>query len=194
MKVYYNENDPYPARWLVNLIEAGLLPDGDVDTRSIQDVQPEDLKGYAQCHFFAGIGIWPLALKNLNVDTSLPIWTGSCPCQPFSSAGKRKGKDDERHLAPDFTRLIEACEPAIVFGEQVEGKAGFAWLDDLFDDLENKNYTTAAASLCAAGAGSPHIRQRLYWVAYAMHKRLPRRQAMSSRRSKRWSASLVCQR
>jgi DNA (cytosine-5)-methyltransferase 1 len=53
---YYNENDPYAAAWLRNLMAAGEIPAGDVDERSIKDVQPDDLNGYIQCHFFAGIG------------------------------------------------------------------------------------------------------------------------------------------
>ena len=58
---YYNEFDPKAAAWLRQLILDKLIPDGLVDTRSIADVQPSDLAGYTQCHFFAGIGGWPLA-------------------------------------------------------------------------------------------------------------------------------------
>lgn len=64
MRHYYNEFDPKAAAWLRELIRAGLIPDGHVDTRSIAEVQPGDLAGFVQCHFFAGIGGWPLALMN----------------------------------------------------------------------------------------------------------------------------------
>ena len=87
---YYNENDPYAAQWLRNLMAAGHIPEGCVDTRSILDVQPEDLAVFTQCHFFAGIGGWPLALRLAGWPVDKPVWTGSCPCQPFSVAGKRK--------------------------------------------------------------------------------------------------------
>src|SRR5512139_791292 len=127
MKVYYNEWDDYPAQWLRNLIAAGHLPPGDVDTRSITEVTPDDLTGYDQCHFFAGIGGWPLALLLAGWDG--PVWTGSCPCQPFSAAGAQRGSEDERHLWPAFFDLIRVCRPATVFGEQVAGGAGFAWWD-----------------------------------------------------------------
>ena len=93
------------------------------------------------------------------------MWTGSCPCQPFSVAGKGKGTDDERHLWPALFRLIRECRPSIVFGEQVTSKAGREWFAGVRADLEGVGYGAAAADLCAAGVGAPHIRQRLYWVA-----------------------------
>ena len=88
---YYNEFDPYAAQWLRNLIAAGHLPAGEVDERSIVDVQPNDLDGYRQCHFFAGIGGWSLAARLAGWPDDRELWTGSCPCQPFSAAGKGLG-------------------------------------------------------------------------------------------------------
>ena len=167
MPAYYNEIDPYAAQWLRNLIAAGHIAPGDVDERSITDVRPDDLRGYEQCHFFAGIGGWSLALRVAGWPDARPVWTGSCPCQPFSAAGKQRGSDDERHLWPTFFDLIRERRPASVFGEQVAGAAGLAWLDHVCADLEGAGYAAAAADLCAAGVGAPHIRQRLYWVAHA---------------------------
>jgi DNA (cytosine-5)-methyltransferase 1 len=164
---YYNEWDPYAAAWLRNLIAAGLLPDGDVDERSITDVQPSDLEGYTQCHFFAGIGGWPRALELAGWPADAPVWTGSCPCQPFSTAGKHGGTDDARHLWPEFQRLIAVCQPPIVFGEQVASLAGRGWLAGVRVDLEAMDYAVGAADLCAASVGAPHIRSRLWWVADA---------------------------
>ena len=63
MSVYYNDADPVACSWLRELISAGRLPDGEVDGRSILDVEPTDLRGFSQCHFFAGIGGWPYALR-----------------------------------------------------------------------------------------------------------------------------------
>ena len=171
MRVYYNEFDPYAAQWLRNLIGAGLIPAGDVDERSIREVQPEDLRGYAQCHFFAGIAGWSLALELAGWPATRHVWTGSCPCQPFSAAGKRKGSDDPRHLWPDFLRLITARNPPTVFGEQVASKDGRVWLAGVRTDLEALAYDFGAADLCAAGVGAPHIRQRLFWVADATGSR-----------------------
>ena len=165
---YYNENDTQLVAWLRNLIKAGLLPEGDVDDRSIADVKGTDLAGYTQCHFFAGIGGWPLALDLAGWPTTRPVWTGSCPCQPFSNAGRQGGTDDPRHLWPQLQRLIDECNPSVVFGEQVASKAGRAWLSGVRADLETLAYGVGASDLCGASIGSPHIRQRLYWVADAI--------------------------
>jgi DNA (cytosine-5)-methyltransferase 1 len=164
---YYNEHDAYAAAWLRNLIAAGLIAPGDVDARSICDVQASDLAGYDQRHFFAGIGGWSYALRLAGWPDERPVWTGSCPCQPFSVAGKRKGAADSRHLWPEFLRLIDERRPTIVFGEQVASKDGRAWLAGVRADLEALAYGVGAADLSAAGVGAPHIRQRLWWVAYA---------------------------
>lgn len=165
MSVYYNEFDPQMAAWLRELISRGLLPDGVVDERSIWDVKPYDLRGFTQCHFFAGIGGWPAALKWLvGWPDDRPVWTGSAPCQPFSGAGKGLGFADERHAWPAFYHLIGECRPERVYGEQVANRLD--WLDLVSGDLEAAGYATWAVDLCAAGCGSPHIRQRLFWTAY----------------------------
>ena len=164
MAAYYNEFEPYAAEWLRNLIKKGLIADGEVDGRSIVDVRADDLRGFVQCHFFAGIGVWSHALRLAGWPDDRPVWTGSCPCQPFSAAGKGKGFEDERHLWPVFHRLIAECRPPVVFGEQVASKDGLNWLDTVQSDLEASGYAVGAADLCAAGIGAPHIRQRLWFV------------------------------
>ena len=164
--VYYNEIDPFAAAWLRNLMADGHIPEGEVDERSIKDVKPDDITAFDQCHFFAGIGGWSVAL-DLAGWGERPVWTGSCPCQPFSSAGKARGAGDERHLWPAFHALIAECRPPTIFGEQVESPLGRTWLAAVRLDLEDLGYACGAADLCAAGAGAPHIRQRLYWMADA---------------------------
>lgn len=165
MAAYYNENDPYAAQWLRNLIEAKLIPAGHVDERDIRDVRAGDIVGYTQCHFFAGLGGWPQALALAGWPPERPVWTGSCPCQPFSAAGKRQGFDDERHLWPVWFKLIRKCRPATVFGEQVASAK--LWLDHVRSDLERIGYAFGAAVLPACAVGAPHRRERLWLVADA---------------------------
>jgi DNA (cytosine-5)-methyltransferase 1 len=136
-RAYYDEHDKYAAAWLRNLIAAGLIPDGDVDTRSIVDVRAEDLIGYRQCHFFAGVGGWAYAARLAGWPDDAERWTGSCPCQPFSVAGERSGTNDPRHLWPDVFRLICERRPAVFVGEQVPAAVGHGWLDGVCADLES---------------------------------------------------------
>jgi DNA (cytosine-5)-methyltransferase 1 len=164
-RAYYNEFDPYAAQWLRNLIAEGLIPYGDVDDRSIVDVHPDDLTGYTQCHFFAGIGGWALGARLAGWPDDRELWTGSCPCQPFSAIGKRKGTDDERHLWPEFARLIRTCWPAVVMGEQVASKDGQDWVDGVRADLEDAGYACRHVVLPACGVDAPHQRYRTWWVA-----------------------------
>jgi DNA (cytosine-5)-methyltransferase 1 len=164
--IYFNEFDSYPADWLRN-----LFPRATVDARSIVDLQPSDVSGYDRAHFFAGIGGWEYALGLAGWPNDRDVWTGSCPCQPFSAAGKGKGEADERHLWPEFRRLIAECRPPVVFGEQVASRLGREWLAGVRADLEALGYAVGAADLCAAGVGAPHLRQRLYWVAHTSSAR-----------------------
>lgn len=158
MVAYYNENDPFAAAWLRELIKAGHIAPGEV-------------AGFGQCHFFAGIGVWSYALRRACWPDDRPVWTGSCPCQPFSAAGKRNGTSDERHLWPAFFHLINQCRPCTIFGEQVASKDGLEWFDLVCSDMEGAAYACGALDTCAAGFGAPHIRQRLYWVAQSVSKR-----------------------
>ncbi len=171
MTAYYNENDHFAAAWLRELIKAGLIAHGIVDERSIEDVTPNDLTGFIQLHWFAGIGGWSLALRLTGWPDSRPVWTGSCPCQSFSAAGKGAGFNDSRHLWPAFFNLIKECRPHTVFGEQVEAAIRHGWLDLVQNDLEREGYAVGAVVFPAAGVGAPHIRSRLYWVADSNHDR-----------------------
>lgn len=167
MSAYYNEHDTKKAQWLRNLIAANVIAPGEVDTRSIKEVAPDDLRGFTQCHFFAGIGVWSYAARRAGWADDRPIWTGSCPCQPWSVAGKGLGLDDERHLWPEWFRLIRECRPGVCFGEQVSNGRGRAWLDLVAADMESIDYAIGPVSAPACGFGAPNIRQRTYFVADA---------------------------
>ncbi|MCW3641961.1 DNA cytosine methyltransferase [Burkholderia cenocepacia] len=185
MAAYYNEHDPYAAQWLRNLIAAGHIAPGDVDERSIEDVRPDDLRAYDQCHFFAGIGVWSHALRRAGWPDDRPVWTGSCPCQPFSAAGKGAGFDDERHLWPAWYWLIGECRPPVIFGEQVASSSVDPWIDLVHADMEAVDYAYGCEPFPSAGVGAPHIRDRLYWVAHAHSARpFPGAQRRIHRREK----------
>lgn len=168
---YYNEHDPYAAAWLRNLIAAGHIAPGVVDERSIEDVRPDELREFTQCHFFAGIGVWSYSLRVAGWPDDRPVWTGSCPCQPFSAAGAGNGFADERHLWPAWFHLIEQCRPGVIFGEQVEAAIRHGWLDLVQSDLEGISYDFGPVGIPAAGVGAPHIRQRLWFVADSQGER-----------------------
>ena len=165
MTVYYNEHEPFMAEWLRELMKAGLIAAGEVDERSIEDIVPGELVRFTQCHFFAGAGVWSYALRQTGWPDDRPVWTGSCPCQPFSASGKGEGFTDERHLWPAWFHLISQSKPVVVFGEQVASDLGLTWFDLVSTDLESAGYTVGTTDFCAAGVGAPHIRQRLYFVA-----------------------------
>lgn len=164
---YYNEIDPFAAQWLRNLIASGHIAPGEVDERSIEDVTPDDLRGFTQCHFFAGIGVWSHSLRLAGWPDNKPVWTGSCPCQPFSAAGKGDGFADERHLWPAFNHLISERRPQHVFGEQVAAGNANVWFDLVQADLEGMGYAFGLVPFTSAGIGAPHIRERAYWAANA---------------------------
>ncbi|MGL5968439.1 MAG: DNA cytosine methyltransferase [Kluyvera sp.] len=165
---YYNEWDPQAAAWLRELIAERLIPRGLVDERSITEVKAEDLEGFTQCHFFAGIGGWPLALRLAGVSHKTRLWTGSPPCQPFSAAGKQLGQFDPRHLAPVFLNLISECHPPVLFGEQVAPAIAKSWMCDLQAHLEGEDYAVGFAVLPACSVGAPHKRDRLFFGAHRL--------------------------
>ena len=167
---FYNDNDKYAAAWTRNLVAAGEIAAGVVDERSIRDLKPADVAGYRQCHFFSGIGVWSRALRDAGWPDDGNVWSGSCPCQPISQAGKRRGFDDDRHLWPEWFRLIAACRPSWIFGEQVASKDGLSWVDAVRSDLEGANYAFRVLDTPAASCGAPHARQRFYFVAYARER------------------------
>jgi DNA (cytosine-5)-methyltransferase 1 len=175
MASYYNEHDQGAAAWLRNLIQAGHIAAGDVDERSIADVQPTDLAGYDQCHFFAGLGGWAYACRLAGWPDGRPIWTGSPPCQPYSRAGKQRGASDDSDLWPHLFRLASSCRPDVLMGEQVAAAVGKDWLDRVHADMAGIGYACGAVVVPACAVNAPHRRDRLWFVAHAISEGLAQR-------------------
>ena len=167
MTAYYNEFDPSAAAMLRQLIEDNVIAPGVVDTRSIRDVSTNDLLGFTQCHFFAGGGLWSVAARLAGWPDDRPLWTGSCPCQPHSTAAadRRLKFDDPRDLWPCWNDLIGECEPDVVFGEQVDDNP--AWIDRMVTDLEAAAYAIGTLDLPTCAVDAPTIRMRTFFVAHA---------------------------
>lgn len=195
MAAIYNDTERFACDWLQHLMDAGLIMPGKIDDRSIADLSPDDLAGFERVHLFAGIGGWDLALQLAEWPAGRPVWTCSCPCPPFSQAGKRQSCQrcaganlvwcprrtgycicadcrhawlaDGRHLWPEAWRLIARSRPPVVFGEQVASPDGLEWLAGVRASLEILSYAPWGTDYPAAGVRSPNIRQRLFWLADA---------------------------
>jgi DNA (cytosine-5)-methyltransferase 1 len=173
---YYNEIDKYAAQWLRNLIAAGHIAPGDVDERSITEVQSDDLRGYTQCHFFSGIGGWSLALRLAGVADTAAVWTGSPPCQDNSVAaavhGRRTGLDGPRSgLARKWLSLVDAIRPPAVTFENVPGVA--PWLAEIAGRLARSGYRVSRSKRSSASVGAAHLRRRVWLLAERHGARLP---------------------
>lgn len=162
---YYNDSDPAICAWVSELIKAGLVAPGEVDCRSITEVQPHEVQEFCQRHWFCGVATWSYSLRRAGWPDDRPVNTLSLPCQPFSAAGKRDGFTDDRHLWPVMYALLAELMPPVLFGEQVSSKDALDWFDVVKPDLNTLGYAVMAADIPASAFGAPHIRQRLYFVA-----------------------------
>lgn len=161
--VYYNDLDPFACASIRRNIERGRLGAGLVDPRSIVEVQPADLAGFAICHFFAGIGGFELARLMAGWPDDRELWTGGFPCQDISCAGKGEGITGERSgLWFEFVRLIRACRPARLLIENVPALRTRG-ADEVLDGLEGAGYAARPIVVGAHAVGAPHRRQRV-WI------------------------------
>jgi DNA (cytosine-5)-methyltransferase 1 len=165
----YNEIDDFAADWLENLIRAGEIAPGRVDRRSILDLTPDDILPYRQVHFFAGIGGWSKAWRLVGWPDDQPGWSASLPCPPWSRGRiwhkETAGKKDHRDLWPAFFRLVKACRPARITGEQVAGKKAQPWIDRTSRDLKKVGYNIHSDTRKANRYWSPQGRERFYFSA-----------------------------
>ena len=103
-------------------------------------------------------------LKGEDIDGPVDVICGGYPCQPFSQAGQRRGKEDDRHLWPEFSRLVDELRPTWVIGENVAGHISMG-LDDVLSDLEGQGYTARTFVIPACAVGAPHRRDRVWSIA-----------------------------
>ncbi len=171
---YYNEIDPFAAAWLRNLIDAGCIAPGVVDTRSIEEVTANDLKDSHSAISSPGSasGLTPCgAPDGLTVAPS-----GQVPAPASHSASQENaGNSTTPATCGHMVLPCIAVPPSRYLGEQVASKDGLAWFDVVQLNLEEAEYAVAVVNLCAAGIGAPHIRQRLFWVADATYKQHQKR-------------------
>ncbi len=128
---------------------------------------------------------WPNAIQYTDItktdftkhNGTIDVISGGFPCQPYSSAGQRKGKDDERHLWPQMCRAIREIAPRFIVGENVRGIVNWnrgMVFDEVCTDLENIGYKVAPVLIPACATNAPHKRERIWFVAYHAGKRLER--------------------
>ena len=126
-------------------------------------------------HFPQSIGYENIKETTFSVHRGdIDILTGGFPCQPYSMAGRRLGKQDERHLWPEMLRAIREIEPTYIVGENVRGL--LSWnegvvLDEIYADLEAEGYEVGTFVLPAVGVNAPHKRDRVWIVAYSDNNR-----------------------
>ena len=128
---------------------------------------------------------WPKAISYGDITKTdftihrgtIDVLSGGFPCQPYSLAGKRKGKEDDRHLWPEMLRVIREIAPPFVVGENVYGLVnwnGGMVFDEVQSDLEAEGYEVAPVILPACGQNAPHRRERIWFVAYSASNRRER--------------------
>ncbi len=163
---YYNEHDAYRAAVLRERMDEGLLPKGVVDERDIETVPDEDFLGYTQIHLFAGIGGFPLGLRLAGFSEQRRIVSGGFPCQDISNAGKRAGITGSRsRLWREMVRCVRVVRPELVFVENVAALLGRG-MGVVLGDLAEIGYDANGDCVSAADVGAPHLRRRIWIVAY----------------------------
>lgn len=118
-------------------------------------------------------------IKNADRIGTIDIVAGGIPCQPFSISGKKRGKSDDRYLWPQTFSIVQHFKPTWVFIENVARFSDVA-LDDVYLHLESEKYEVASFLLPACATGAPHVRERLFIVAYSACKRWNNRQHLGT--------------
>lgn len=174
MAVYYNDFDPFCVDLLKKHVALGNLPQGDVDGRNIKLVGADELCGYGAVHLCAGIGGFPLGLSWAGITDQFRILTAGWPCQPHSVAGKQRGAADERELWPEILRVIRGYRPRWFLGENVRNILSTdhgRYFGTILRQLAEVGYDAEWQVISASAVGAPHIRERIWIVAYPTGQR-----------------------
>ena len=154
------------AEW-AGFTTVGQVEMADYPTRILEKHWPNvprwrDAREVTAESFYARIGL-----------RTVDLVSGGFPCQPFSVAGERRGKEDDRYLWPEMFRVITELRPTWVLGENVAGFVSLGLEQTIFD-LESKNYIVRAFIVPAAAVGAWHRRDRVFVVAHSYSERLPK--------------------
>ena len=151
------------AAEMAGIVTVGQCEWADYPTKVLEKHWPEvprwrDIRTLTKESFFEKTG-----------RRTVDIISGGFPCQPFSQAGERRGKDDDRYLWPEMLRVIHELQPTWVLGENVSGIINLA-LDTVLSDLENEGYTGQTFLIPACGVDAPHRRDRVAILAYSVNR------------------------
>ncbi len=197
LNALYNDFEPYTAKLLQLRIDDGWLPPGEVLSEDVRELCKTDLSDYGQVHLYAGIGGFPLACRMAGLPDDFRLQTGGFPCQPFSTAGRRRGPGDNRYLWPQTLACLKSHRPDVAIYENVAGltsvvfpgektlvgmqaligrvtdyiykQKGLGVLNNITQEIEAAGYAVQAFVVPACGVAAPHERARLWIVAYARH-------------------------
>lgn len=123
---------------------------------------------------------------------NIDILTGGFPCQPYSTAGKRLGKEDDRHLWPEMLRAIREIQPRYIVGENVSGLInwnGGMVFDEVQAEMEAEGYEVTPFILPACAVNAPHRRDRVWFIAYSSNSRVKGLQSKWEDRVSKFGAS-----
>jgi DNA (cytosine-5)-methyltransferase 1 len=171
--VGFCEKEPYAQKIIIEKFGA-ILADTERefgrDTHRNKQTDGHERIGEGKSNRFGGGGCPRLHGDIFGLDgrayRGVTLITGGFPCQPFSSAGKRRGKEDDRHLWPEMRRIIDEARPTWVLGENVPGIIGME-LDNVLSDLENLGYACWPVAVPACAVDAKHRRMRIWIVGYS---------------------------
>lgn len=156
---------------VLSLFSGGGLGDYGLELAGMEIVGQVEIDDYCQKILqlrWPNVPKWKDIKEFKGSEVQADLISGGFPCQPFSVAGKQRGKDDNRYLWPEMLRVISEVKPTWVLGENVSGIVKFA-LDQVLSDLEGEGYTCQTFVIPACAVDAPHRRDRVWIIANSKH-------------------------